>query len=302
MNVARVAALALILLGTPTAFAGSHDFALLGLGRPQSNDLNDPAVARYRALATELGFVSAPRVLGGADSLGAAGFELAFAINYTGISNGADYWNGAANAPVFESAVNGGTAPGGFWSPTLQLRKGLPLSTDLGLTMAYLGSSSMVALGLDLKVGLFESYLPSYLPDFAVRGAVGHLVGSPELTQTTLELDVLASYTLVVKGAFRVTPSLGLGRLFVRTSTGVLDATPAEVVDPADQTQGPGGSLYRFPTLSFGDSQVTRLFLGCHAVYGFGFAGYFLDFGFIPNDIGGGATHVSHTLKIGLNI
>lgn len=302
MTVVRLATLLVVLLGTGVAHAGPRDFSLLGLGRPASNDLTDPAVARYRALATELGFVTAPRVLTGADSLGAAGFELAFALNYTGISGGADYWQGSANAPVFESAVNGGGSPGGFWSPTLLVRKGLPFSTDLGLTMAYLGGSSMVALGLDVKVGLFEAYLPRYIPDIAVRGAAGHLVGATELSQTTLELDVMASYTLVWKGAFRITPSLGLGRAWVRTATSVLDATPAEVVNPANQTEGPGGSLYRFPVLGFGDSQFTRLFLGCHAVYGFGFAGYFLDMGFMPSGVTADSAHFSHTLKIGLNI
>jgi hypothetical protein len=168
--------------------------------------------------------------------------------------------------------------------------------------MAYLGSSSMVALGLDVKVGLLESYLPSYVPDFALRAGFGHLIGAPELTQTTMEFDLLASYTFIVNGAFRLTPSLGLGRLFIRTSTSVLDATPAEVVDPADQTQGPGGSLYRFPTLGFGDDHVTRLFLGFHAVYGFAFAGYFLDVGFLPSGVAADNVNFSHTLKIGLNI
>ncbi len=302
MAFARLAALLIVLLGTGVANAGPRDFSLIGLGRPLSADLTDPAVARYRALATELAFVVGPRLLAGADSLGAAGFELAFALNYTGISGSADYWQGSPSAPVFESAVNGGGQPGGFWSPTLQVRKGLPFSTDLGLSMAYLGSSSMVALGLDLKVGLFEAYLPRYVPDVALRAAVGHLVGASELTQTTLEFDLLASYTIIWKAALRLTPSLGIGRMLVRTSSGVLDATPAEVVDPADQTFGPGGSLYRFPTLGFGDNHITRLFLGCHAVYGFGFAGYFLDVGFLPSGIGASSTNVSHTLKVGLNI
>lgn len=302
MAASRIVACVCVLLGTGVAHAGPRDFSLIGLGRPQSDELTDPAVARYRALATELGFVVGPRLLAGADSLGSAGFELAFALSYTGISAGSDYWQGTPEAPVFESAVTGGTTPSGFWAPTLQVRKGLPFSSDLGLSMAYLGGSSMLALGLDLKVGLFESYLPRYVPDVALRAAVGHLVGAPELTQTTLEFDLLASYTFVVKGAFRVTPSLGLGRMMIRTSSGVLDETPAEVVDPADQTQGPGGSLYRFPVLRFGDHHITRLFLGAHAVYGFGFVGYFLDVGFIPSSIGADNTHVSHTLKIGLRI
>jgi hypothetical protein len=73
------------------------------------------------------------------------------------------------------------------------------------------------------------------------------------------------------------------------------------VVNPADQTTGPGGSLYKLPVLSFGDNHLTRVALGIHAVYGIAFAGYFLDLGLMPSEIGAD-NHVSHTIKIGVSL
>lgn len=246
--------------------------------------------------------VIAPKAWTSAESLGASGFEFSFVLGFTGISGNQPYWRGTPGTPVFEGLVNGGSVPSGYWTPTLQVRKGLPFSTDLGATVAYLGQSSMVALGLDLKVALFEAYIPSYLPDFAVRGAVGHLVGAQELSQTTIELDVMASYVFPIAQRLTLTPSVGLGQMWARTSTDVLDETPYQVTNAADQTGGSSGSLYVMPTQGFGDNRFTRLWLGGRMVYGVMTLAYYLDLGITPSGSDAHFLSATHALKIGIDI
>lgn len=293
-------ATALLVSTASTAFAGTRDISLLGLGRPRSVD--DAPSRRFRALANELALITAPKAWTTAESLGASGFEMSFVLAYTGIASGAEYWTGTSGAPIFEGALSGGGVPSGYWTPTLQVRKGLPFSTDVGVSVAYLAQSSMVALGLDAKVALFESSLPSYLPDFALRGAVGHLVGNSELNQTTLELDVMASYMFRIAQRLTLTPTVGLGQMWARTSTGILDETPFETSDPADATIGNSGSLYSFPTQGFGNNRFTRLWLGGRMIYGVMTVGYYLDLGFTPSGSDAHAISATHALKLGVDL
>lgn len=284
------------------AHAGSRDISLLGLGRPANNTVDDPATRRFRALANELALVTAPKAWTTAESLGASGFEIAFAIAYTGIASGADYWTGTAEAPIFEGAINGGGTPSGFWTPTLQVRKGLPFSTDLGVSVAYLANSSMVALGLDAKVALFESSLPDYLPDFALRGAVGHLVGAPELNQSTFEFDLMASRVFPIAQRLTLTPTAGIGLMWARTSSETINERPYETTANDAPVNDSASPLYTLPTQRFGANRFTRLWLGGRMVYGIMSVAYYLDLGLTPSGSDAHTLSATHALKLGIDI
>src|SRR5207249_4102811 len=117
------------------------DISLRGLGRPQASSFrdvmdcpNDPAVMRYRSLSNELATAMAPRPLAPAETLGMSGFEFSLASAVTPIAYNEDYWKGQPGNPVFEGVLHQRAVPHNLWTPTAHLRKGLPLSTEIGVS------------------------------------------------------------------------------------------------------------------------------------------------------------------------
>lgn len=289
-----------VLAVATTAHAARNDISLLGLGRPASATLSDPAVQRYRALSAELALALAPKALGPAETLGMSGFEFSLASTTTGITESAEYWQGQPGSPVFEGVMEDQDVPGALWTPTLQIRKGLPISTDLGVSIAYLSSSEMFMLGSELKIALYESYI-RYIPALSVRAAFGRLFGSSDLDLVTGEIDVMASLALGIGGMAQLTPYVGAGALYAHVNSQVLDETPYAVVG-GDQRGGASGSLYTFPTLEWNDNKLTRVFGGLRLTVAMVALSYSLDVGLVPYDFAASGTLMSHSFKLAIDV
>jgi hypothetical protein len=233
--------------------ANPWDISLRGLGRP---DRDPSAQQRFRGLSTELSFALAPRPMQPAETLGMSGFEFAFANSLTDINQNADYWTGQPGEPIFERE-----RPKALWTPTLQFRKGLPLSTEIGVQGTYLAYSELFMLGGEFKFALHEQFF-RWFPTLSVRLAAGRLMGSREIDLLTLEGDVMASLAFGVGGMAQLTPYLGYGQLAAHVNSAVLDSTPFSVSDPNDQKGGVGGSLYNFDTLVWYNNRYSRIFGG----------------------------------------
>ena len=270
MNTQRIAglqvavAVAVTLGCNAVAFANPFDISLRGLGQPYY----DPsAQTRFRALTTELAFTMSPKPMQPAETLGMSGFEISISNGLTDITEKADYWEGQPGSPVFEAPLTGRQIPKMLWTPTLHVRKGLPMSTEFGVQATYLAFSELFSVGGEFKFALHESFI-SWLPAMSVRAAVSRLVGSNEVDIVTAEGDAMMSYAFGLGGMIQLTPYAGAGRLFVNVNSQVLDATPYVVVDPLDQRAGlnagggPEGSLYRFKSLSAIDNYHNRVFGG----------------------------------------
>lgn len=295
--------LALVFVGALTpqvAFANANDIRLRGLGRPASNALSDPAVRRYRALSGELALSLTPKAAQPAETLGVSGFEVGIVSTLNNISQDADYWAGQPGSPVFEGVAEGRNQPGALWTPTLQVRKGLPLSTDLGFAVSYLASSQVFMMGGDVKVALHESYF-RYFPAIAVRASFNRMLGSDELDLFTAEADLIASLAFGVGGTVQVTPYVGFGQLFAHVNSQVLDETPYRVTDTEDQRGGQRGSLYTFPTLEWNENDFSKIFAGVRVIAASFSFSYSLDVGLIPYDFVDTSTLLSHSFKIGLD-
>ena len=291
--------------------ANPNDISLRGLGRPRSASLSDPATQRYQALTSELVFALAPRPLAPAETLGISGFEFSLVSTTADINDSADYWIGQPGTPVFEGVLpshGGRGVPKAFWVPTIHLRKGLPMSSELGVNAAYLAWSEMTMLGIDGKIALHESYF-RWVPAVALRGSVGRLFGSSDLDIVSFETDLVASLPFGVGGMVQLTPYAGFGLLWAHVNSQVLDETPYRTVDcvsvpgrciadNVDQKGGDDGSLYTFPTLDWKDNRHTRLFFGARAGVAFMELIYELDFGFL----GDPGTLTSHSFKIGFDV
>ncbi|MCK6550289.1 hypothetical protein L6R52_30920 [Myxococcota bacterium] len=181
-----------------------------------------PLDERWRAFATELGYVLAPRLASPTETLGHAGFHVGVMWSGTSISSDEPYWR------VTEAGQTG--APSSMLH-TLQLdvRKGLPFSFELGVNVMWLLESQLFAPGLEVRWGLQEGY--DYIPDLSVRGSVNHMVGNRDMQLTTAGFDIGLSKGFGLLGMVHVTPYVSWGFLFVAASSRVIDPTPTVEVD-----------------------------------------------------------------------
>ncbi len=289
----------ILCLAPAVAAANPYDISLRGLGRPRTDNLDDPAVQRYRRLAGELALAMSPKPMAPAETLGMAGFEISIANTLTDISEKAPYWQGQAGTPVFEGVLRGRDVPGVLWTPTAHLRKGLPLSTELGIQGTYLAFSEMFMLGAELKIAVHESFF-RWAPALSARVAAGRLFGSSDLDIFTAEADVMTSLPFGVGGMAQVTPYLGVGQMFAHVNSYVLDETPYAVSDPDDQKGGLDGSLYNFPTLDWQDNTFPRVFGGLRINAAMIELLYEFNAGIMP--FAGSKQVTSHTIKFGFDV
>jgi hypothetical protein len=183
----------------------------------------------FIALATSLGQVFAPSMLAPAETLGEAGFAVGVEAKISLADNG-NQWR-ALNGSTDET-----TSPPLFSLLQFHIRKGLPFSFELDGSLSWLMNSEMMWVGGGLKWTLLES-MHLFVPDIAVRGFGGSVVGSPDLTLTTAGVDVAISKEIGAGGLMSFTPYAGFNMLFVFASSRVLDADPGFSATPTGSYQ-----------------------------------------------------------------
>ncbi len=219
---ALAAALAVSL--SSAARAGDVDLTLERLIGPPPMAGAAPVVGNatrsaYAGLVSELGVALSPRALQPADSLGWSGFAASFDASFTQVSRDADYWRlGARNLTTTVLPLVGATIRKGLWL-------GAP-SLELSLGGHRLIGSDMATLEVGAKLAIHEGFHGWAIPSIAVRVAVAHLFGSPQVALTVLEAGVLVSKRFAVRGALQLDPFVGLGALVVFSSSQVIDTTP----------------------------------------------------------------------------
>lgn len=100
-----------------------------------------------------------------------------------------------------------GTNPGGWqlvdpdeqpspliFVPQMQLRKGLPLSLEVGANFGWVGMSDTAVVGAFGRWGLIEGYKP--LPDLSIQVGYAGYVGNDELELGVLDMGATLGYTL----------------------------------------------------------------------------------------------------------
>lgn len=230
-------ALAALLAASVVAWSGSvraggNDFRLNGVdgnGRgilfscqPLPCAADDAAFA---AFASELSFVLSPRLASPAATLGVAGFE--FGLLWSGhFVSDEDHWQ------LTEDGQRTGEGAPFLQTMQLEVRKGLPLSFEVAATMGWLVDSQIFMPGLELKWAFQEGY--DFMPDFALRGAINTMVGSPDLSLTNVTTDLVISKPIPAGGIVRITPFVSLGALFTAASSQVVDPTPTTFVEQGD--------------------------------------------------------------------
>jgi hypothetical protein len=221
----------------------------------------------FRALASQLGVVLAPRLLTPADTLGFGGFQFAVDGSSTGIDDAQSYWRALVSSP--DPQGNQGMPHGrgvmrtvGFFA-----RKGLwfPLpSFELGAGAVHLIDSAIWTAQLYGKLALHEGYHDLPIPSVAVRGAVSRMMNQRELDLTVVSLDATVSKHFGIAGMFGLDPFIGYGLLLIIPRSDVIDATPdVDPLQPGEETDSVNNFVFR------DQAAITRhrLFVGAKLQY-----------------------------------
>jgi hypothetical protein len=143
----------------------------------------------YRQLVMELGSMVANKPTMPAETVGVHGF--AFDVGTTFMMTEARDRGGEPSP--WDRAHGDESAAAYHVIPTMSARKGLPLSTDVGMTAGWIGGSSQGYLSGYGRVAIFEGYRP--LPDVSLQAGYGGYIGNDELDVSTLDLGVTVGTT-----------------------------------------------------------------------------------------------------------
>ncbi|MBI2372868.1 MAG: hypothetical protein HYV07_02595 [Deltaproteobacteria bacterium] len=251
---------AAFVLGLPaSAAAGGNDFRLNatlpnGEGiffQTDTGSVFTPRTEAWTAFANELGSVIAPRIASPAETLGHGGFALGLLWSGSMVSSSADYWKATS---VGQST---GQPRGLLQTLQLEVRKGLPLSFEIGLDLVWLADSQMFAPGVEVRWAPVEGY--RFVPDLAVRGSASHLVGSRDVNLTVVGIDAVISKSFGVGGFVNIAP-------YGSFSIVMVAATP-RVIDPTPTDEGDVGKNMVLPSLSAGDNANGKLTIGSRFLF-----------------------------------
>lgn len=224
-------------LAAPNAFAGSNDVTLQRFGECRFNGTACAEVVTdddaFYSFARDMGLVFSPALGTTAETLGQAGFAVQIDQTFSIIDANADYWEMA----------NVNQDPSGTLALTqIHLRKGLPLSLEIGGNVTVLWDSELVALGTELRWALHEDYLWP-VPDLAVRGYVNTIIGHPQLQVTTAGAEIVTGVPIGVGNVANITPYAGYNLGVVVMSSRLIDKTPN---DPRPPVRGTPSSQPEF--------------------------------------------------------
>jgi hypothetical protein len=215
------------------AVAGDNDLVLARLGTiaPDGTEVIGSNLD-FRALASELGVVLAPRLSEPADTIGFGGFRFGADLAFTSISSGEPYWRVLQSSP---DPNDPGAVHGSRFLPTVGLfaRKGiwLPLpSFEVGAGAVHLVDSRIWAAQGYAKFALHEGYHDLPIPSVAVRGAASRMMGSTEIDLTIASIDVSLSKSIGLGGTVNFAPYVGWNWLIIVPRSEVVDKTPH--IDP----------------------------------------------------------------------
>ncbi len=185
----------------------------LGLAEPvgaAKYDISIPpgyAQSQFHDVSEQLGLAIAYLPLAPAEPLGLLGFDLGVEITAVKIDHNDLFWK-AINPDL----------PGYLGFPKLHVQKGLPFGIDVGLVYTNLPSSNIGMFGGEVKWAILKGTLAT--PALAVRGSYTKLTGVDTLDLSTYGADVSVS-----KGIAFITPYLGVGEVWIKSST---DAVPLQ--------------------------------------------------------------------------
>lgn len=197
MKIALPVLCAIACLAQP-AFAAGNVTNLQSLGQTE-----------FDALSRDLGSALSYKPVSPSTTLGISGFDIGLEFTETNMSKSSQLWN---------SITNGGGTLQHVIIPKLHLTKGLPLGFDVSAFYAKIPSTNIAFYGGALSYAILDGGVVE--PTVSLRGAFTKLTGVNQLAFNTKSVDLSVS-----KGFVMVTPYIGVGKVWVNSSSNVLSNT-----------------------------------------------------------------------------
>lgn len=199
------------------ALADPQDFQLHRLGLPSAE-----SNANFRSFANQLGVALASYNLEPPETLGHSAFNFGLEYAVARVDAKPSVWPRQCGASCPTDLL---------LMPTIQLRKGLPFSFELGSKIAYLQYSRMTAATVEVKWALNEGFF--YLPDLGVRGHGTRLLGARDFGLITAGVDVGLGKQFAIGGMATLTPYAGWNLIYVNATSSVIDFRPERSLSDA---------------------------------------------------------------------
>lgn len=183
----------------------------------------------FRNFARELGIATSIYALQPAETTGQRGFAVQLNMTNTSIMHNQDYWKKASvsrDPPASYSVMN------------LHVRKGLPMSFEIGFNAGLVQGTDLVTLGGEIKYALHEDWLWP-LPDIAIRAWGNAVLGQRDMDIYNFGGDVIVSVPFGIGGTVQLTPIVGYSLQAVLSRSGVLDASPGNPMPPIKDLHEP---------------------------------------------------------------
>lgn len=152
---------------------------------------NDFVATGYRTMARELGFAIANKPMAPAETLGMDGFQVGIVNTFAFIRTGS---LDGTNPSGWDLADPDEDPQTFLFIPQLQLRKGLPLSFEVGANAGWIGQTETGTLGAYGRFAPLEGY--RQLPDLALQVGYTGYVGNDELELGVVDMSATLGYTL----------------------------------------------------------------------------------------------------------
>ena len=143
----------------------------------------------YEQLMAEVGTMVANPAILPAETLGQNGWDYSIAVQFV-FNEARDRKN--EDSPWLQAHQKEDQLPY-QWIPTFSVRKGLPLSTEVGSNGGWVGMSNQGVFGGYGRVAVLEGYKP--WPDVSLQLGYSGLVGNNEIEVGTLDMGVTLGST-----------------------------------------------------------------------------------------------------------
>ena len=195
-----------------------------------------PDNQKFYSLSSELAIVLAPKFLMPAETVGFSGFSFGFQTGFTAISEEQEFWDAVQQVDLDDPESE---RPASFLTTMgAMAHKGFFPSLQIGAGFNYLPRSGMMMPLVDVKFAIQEGFQNFPLPEIAVRGSGGRMVGNSQMDLTLGGLDFSMSKAFGVAGTFNLTPFAGYQLLWIVADPEVIDATPNEDAVAASRPAG----------------------------------------------------------------
>jgi hypothetical protein len=207
------------------------DVALTHLDEYRGESVSNGEIQReaYETVVRQLAAGIANQPVAPADTLGLHGFDVSLVSTWAFISARGD---DALHPDPWERVHQDEEPTRVMWRPGIQLRKGLPVSLEVGANWSWIAISRQTAIGGFGRWSVFEGWKDA--PDFGFQIGYSGYIGNEELELGVLDGNMSIGYTFpfgYIKGVNQasVAPFGGIGFIKANAVPRLTNAEQAEL-------------------------------------------------------------------------